>query len=272
MPRCSICLQVRSLKFRTGRLSICPYCVSSLNNSMLSGQEARNRWRLKFRDGVLRNQPEAISWLDGWLDRCADSIAAQQMNDPAMVRRSHELKVMRAFRRGLVCRNRSYLSYPANWDYKRYRTKHLDGYACHVCGARESDGAPLHVHHIVFRSNSGTNSYRNLVTLCFKHHQALHDHPITTDGGEPRGTDVDQTVEEIDALCTESAPKALPSNFEEAAYAAVLPTFELAMEAFYANGKSARELFSFLILTFGRNVGRYALHFASEKRREGRWY
>ncbi|MFI3135546.1 MAG: HNH endonuclease [Methylococcaceae bacterium] len=273
MPRCAICLQERtSLKFRTGRLSICSYCVSSLNKTALSAREAKQKWIAEFREGILHNQPDAIKWIDKWLNNSADWILAQKLSDPESVCRSHTLKVLRAHKSGIVCWNREYLDYPKNWYFKRFRTKHWDKYACYICGAKEEDNAELHIHHIVFRSKSGTNSYRNLVTLCYRHHQAQHNHEISTSGGEPPGRDVDQSVEQIDSLWEEQITTILPVEFSEQAYSEARPTFEAARDAFLSNGKTARELFVFLIQTFGRNVGRYALKFAEEEKQRGRWF
>jgi len=131
MPRCSVCLQVRtSLKFQTGRLSICRYCVTSLNTTSLSPQDAREKWLAGFRAGIVHNQPEAVSWVDRWLETSGSWILAQRLEDETRVQGSHELKILRAHNGGLVCLNQRYLNYPENWDYKRYRTKHLDSYAC----------------------------------------------------------------------------------------------------------------------------------------------
>lgn len=266
MPRCSICMQDRrTLKFRTGRISICRHCVGSLNRTELSPRIAEAKWRLKFRESILRNRPDADSWVDDWLQRSGSWIVAERLANPVSVRSSHELKVLRAYRSGLICVNREYLNYPSNWDFKRFRVKHLDHETCNICGPTRSRGKELHVHHIVFRSNSGTNGYRNLVTLCHRHHQAQHDHEITSFGGEPPGPGTDSMVEELDTLHAEPVQDALPEKFSEAAYFAARPTFEAALQAFRKNNKSARELFAFLIETFGSNVGRYALKFAEEE-------
>lgn len=265
MPQCTICLQQRpSLKFKTGRLSICRYCVSSLNNTGFSAREAEQHWLKAFRDAIVRRQPEAERWVDRWLGNSGAWILAQRLTDPQQVGASHHLKILRAYRSGIICLDRRYLDYPKNWDFKRYRMKQWHGNACSQCGASEADGTSLHAHHIIFRSNSGTNSYRNLVTLCLKHHQAQHDHPISNLGGEPRGNDADELVEEIDVLCAETESPILPSGYSESAYFAARPTFESAFEAFLANGKTARQFFVFLIQTFGNNVREYALKFAAD--------
>lgn len=275
MPRCAICLQDRrTLKFKTGRLSICNFCVNSLNKTHLSACSAEQKWFENFKIGILRREPDAYSWVDRWIEKCGNQILSQKLADPAAIQKSHELKILRANNGGIVCWNRSYLDYPKNWSFKRFRTKHWDDYSCNKCGATENEGAILHTHHIIFRSRSGTNSYRNLVTLCLKHHQAEHDHDINTNGGEPSGHDIDTSIEEIDSNLTlnEAKSTSLPQEFDELVYIEVRPIFEAALEAFIANGKSARELFVFLIQTFGNNVGIYALQFARDEQIKKRWF
>lgn len=45
-----------------------------------------------------------------------------------------------------------------------------DGLKCRGCGVREN----LHLHHIVYRSQGGTDDPSNLITLCFKCHDMVH--------------------------------------------------------------------------------------------------
>jgi 5-methylcytosine-specific restriction endonuclease McrA len=47
-----------------------------------------------------------------------------------------------------------------------------DGYTCQQC--KKNKNLHLHVHHIVFRSQGGTDSPENLITLCEPCHEALH--------------------------------------------------------------------------------------------------
>jgi 5-methylcytosine-specific restriction endonuclease McrA len=47
-----------------------------------------------------------------------------------------------------------------------------DGYQCQKCKTQKGK---LHVHHIVFRSNGGTNAPNNLITLCKSCHDKLHN-------------------------------------------------------------------------------------------------
>jgi 5-methylcytosine-specific restriction endonuclease McrA len=68
------------------------------------------------------------------------------------------------------------------WDYQKgnqkgfYNVKayvlHRDGYQCQKCKTRKGK---LHVHHVVFRSNGGTNTPDNLITLCESCHEKLHN-------------------------------------------------------------------------------------------------
>jgi len=68
------------------------------------------------------------------------------------------------------------------WDYQKgnqkgfYNVKayvmHRDGYQCQKCKTKKGK---LHVHHIVFRSNGGTDAPSNLITLCEDCHDRLHN-------------------------------------------------------------------------------------------------
>jgi 5-methylcytosine-specific restriction endonuclease McrA len=68
------------------------------------------------------------------------------------------------------------------WDYQKgnqkgfYNVKayvlHRDGYQCQKCKTRKGK---LHVHHVVFRSNGGTDSPENLIVLCSDCHDKLHN-------------------------------------------------------------------------------------------------
>ncbi|MCB1641388.1 MAG: HNH endonuclease, partial [Xanthomonadales bacterium] len=119
------------------------------------------------------------------------------------------------------------------------------------CGAQRLHGAELHVHHIVFRSNSGTSDRRNLVTLCFKHHQDQHDHPISSRGGEGPGSALDASVDMIG---------------EDEAYESLVPAMQAALHYFRATKGTRHELFCYLIGKHGSESGRLALRFAREAR------
>lgn len=50
-----------------------------------------------------------------------------------------------------------------------------DNLQCQVCGTTYD----LHLHHWkTFRSQGGGHEPENLVTVCFKHHEAIHRHEI----------------------------------------------------------------------------------------------
>lgn len=46
----------------------------------------------------------------------------------------------------------------------------LDGYNCRFCNRQSG----LHVHHIKYRSEGGSNDKSNLITLCYDHHDTVH--------------------------------------------------------------------------------------------------
>lgn len=76
--------------------------------------------------------------------------------------------------------------YPPDWDSRRRRVYQRDGYTCQHCGVR---GGPhgeveLHCHHKIPISEGGSHRLSNLVTLCWRCHDAVHDHHI------PRMSDV----------------------------------------------------------------------------------
>ena len=56
------------------------------------------------------------------------------------------------------------------YNVKQY-VLHRDGYCCKKCA---KDKTELHVHHIIFRCNGGTNCPDNLITLCETCHNSLH--------------------------------------------------------------------------------------------------
>ncbi|MCQ2052292.1 MAG: RNA-guided endonuclease IscB [Bacteroidaceae bacterium] len=63
-----------------------------------------------------------------------------------------------------------------------------DSYACQYCKGKHKD-KKLEVHHIVFRSQGGSDEESNLVTLCHTCHKALHDLKIRPDlSGKVKGT------------------------------------------------------------------------------------
>ena len=51
---------------------------------------------------------------------------------------------------------------------------HRDKYTCQGCKKNTKNNIELHVHHIKFRSNGGTDTKNNLITLCKPCHDKLH--------------------------------------------------------------------------------------------------
>ena len=60
-----------------------------------------------------------------------------------------------------------------NYDYSSRRSAvlHRDNYTCQCCGKKN---CRLEVHHIIFRSNGGTDDEENLITLCEDCHKGVH--------------------------------------------------------------------------------------------------
>lgn len=52
-----------------------------------------------------------------------------------------------------------------------------DNYTCQYCKGKTKDSR-LHVHHIIFRSNGGSDEHENLITLCKTCHDRLHNGEI----------------------------------------------------------------------------------------------
>lgn len=66
-----------------------------------------------------------------------------------------------------------------NYGFKNTNAMVLnrDGYKCQYCKGKHKDGK-LEVHHIIFRSQGGSDEAENLITLCHTCHKALHDGKI----------------------------------------------------------------------------------------------
>ena len=58
-------------------------------------------------------------------------------------------------------------------NLKQYVLKR-DAYLCQSCKKKTKNNSELHVHHIKFRSNGGTDTKNNLITLCKPCHDRLH--------------------------------------------------------------------------------------------------
>lgn len=77
-----------------------------------------------------------------------------------------------------------------NYGFENTKAKVLnrDDYTCQCCHGKHKD-SKLEVHHIVFRSQNGSDEEDNLITLCHTCHKALHDGKIHPNlKGKVKGT------------------------------------------------------------------------------------
>lgn len=58
------------------------------------------------------------------------------------------------------------------YESRKEAVLHRDNYACQICGKKHTR---LEVHHIVFRSQGGTDEEDNLITLCEDCHHGIHN-------------------------------------------------------------------------------------------------
>jgi hypothetical protein len=76
---------------------------------------------------------------------------------------------------------------PPDWDARRRLVYQRDDYTCQECGRKSGphargDGIRLHAHHMIPRSEGGSNDLENITTLCEPCHDDAHDHDIFGDG------------------------------------------------------------------------------------------
>lgn len=73
-------------------------------------------------------------------------------------------------------------AYQKGFDYefssRRDAILHRDKYNCQICGKKSKR---LEVHHIIYRSQGGTDDENNLITLCEGCHKAIHNGDIILD-------------------------------------------------------------------------------------------
>lgn len=99
----------------------------------------------------------------------------QLMNDPSI---RNESKIHWAYQKG------------PNYGFANTKEMVLnrDGYTCQYCKGKRKD-SKLEVHHIVFRSQGGSDNQENLITLCHTCHSLLHSGKISLDKvGTKKGT------------------------------------------------------------------------------------
>ena len=61
------------------------------------------------------------------------------------------------------------------WSSRREAILNRDNYTCQICGKKNTR---LEVHHIIFRSQGGTDDENNLITLCSECHSDIHNEKI----------------------------------------------------------------------------------------------
>lgn len=188
MAQCQLCKrEFGQLKFATDHVKVCARCVNSINEFSEPAIHAQNRLGEKLARGMERNALRDLTAPEEWKRRRArwklDNFAAAHaealpgwLNDLLANERNRtrDYKTVRAHRRGLLRLDgvRAW-SYPSNWERVAAGIRKRDGYACKACGKGDAE---LHVHHIIYLSNFGTNQQSNLVTLCRACHEKEHDH------------------------------------------------------------------------------------------------
>jgi len=87
--------------------------------------------------------------------------------------------------------------YPPDWDARRKLVYRRDSYTCKRCGTKSGpyagdNGPTLHAHHRTPLSCGGTNHPNNLITLCGRCHNDVHDHNIFQGASEPSQPSTDE--------------------------------------------------------------------------------
>lgn len=90
------------------------------------------------------------------------------------------------------CDKKIHWAYQKGHNYGFANTKEMvlnrDDYTCQYCKGKRKD-SKLEVHHIVFRSQGGSDNQENLITLCHTCHSLLHKDKIKLDKiGVKKGT------------------------------------------------------------------------------------
>lgn len=87
-----------------------------------------------------------------------------------------------------VLKNKWLYQRGANYGFANTKAFALDrdSYTCQSCKGKTKDSR-LEVHHIVFRSNGGSDESENLMTLCKTCHDKVHSGAIKLKGGKSKG-------------------------------------------------------------------------------------
>ena len=92
--------------------------------------------------------------------------------------------------------------YPDDWDRIRKRVYERDNYTCQGCGETDTE---LHAHHIVPKSDGGSDRMDNLLTLCKPCHERIHGYQI---GETDQQREIRKQEQEIEQLTQEIEGKA----------------------------------------------------------------
>jgi hypothetical protein len=191
MPICQICKQsFAQIKFLSKDISVCGICVKALNEHNGQADASYQTFRDWLKTGMIRKNQSRLHdesiqvWereraqrilenLDDEVDKALPHWTIKRLADPT--KREKPYKIVRAHKRGLLFRNLSDQrpTYRSNWMEVAREIRLRDQYQCRVCSATDVE---LHVHHIIFLSNHGTNRKSNLITLCRSCHQDQHKH------------------------------------------------------------------------------------------------
>ena len=173
-----------------------------IRNDVSDKMKQRTKYRRNRRNRKTRYRPAR------WLNR-KNSIKTGRFS-PTMVSKLHSHKKEILFAKSLLpisdviletaTFNPHALKNPAvlknKWLYQRgtnygfANTKAFvldrDSYTCRHCKGKSKDSR-LEVHHIIFRSNGGSDEKENLITLCKTCHDKVHSGEIKLHGGKVKG-------------------------------------------------------------------------------------
>lgn len=93
-----------------------------------------------------------------------------------------------ALKNPAVLINKNLYSKGVNYGYANTKSHVLsrDKYICQNCKGKSKEKR-LEVHHVIYRSNGGSDNADNLVTLCKVCHDKVHDNKIKLKGGKLKG-------------------------------------------------------------------------------------
>jgi hypothetical protein len=93
-----------------------------------------------------------------------------------------------ALKNPAVLKNKWLYQKGINYGYANTKAyvMHRDKHTCQYCKGKNKD-RNLHCHHIIYRSDNGSDDHDNLITLCKTCHDGVHCGNITFKGGKSKG-------------------------------------------------------------------------------------